>query len=524
MSGFFSGFMNKNFPERKNKIIEKSVSKLNNSHKKKLNMNLCDNISLMNALFIDDDIFVLREFGNNYSKKLKYCIAYCDGVVKSEMINDNIIRPLMLSSVNISQKDIVEQLIREVIMIYEVQITQDVCEIIEAVTYGNTILFVDGSDKAVILDTKGFATRAITEPDSERTLSGPREGFNESLMQNLSLIRRRLRTNELKIKFMSLGRCTRTKTCVCYIEGLVNKKVLAELISRLEKIDIDGVLDTNYITELIRDSRWSPFRATGYTERPDTVVGKLLEGRIAIILDGTPMVLTVPYLFIENFQSNEDYYFSFYYSSFARMLRIFGFFLTVTIPGLFILVVAFHHEMLPTRLLINVAGERANVPLPASLEIILLIIVFDILRETGVRMPSNVGQALSIVGALVIGESAVEAKLVAAPMIIIVAMTGITGLLVPKLNAPVIYIRMFLLVLSSTFGFFGFMIGASILIIHILNLTSLNIPQITISGYFYSQHNKDIFIRAPWWNMRERPQGLTKNKVRIKTDSGEKNG
>ena len=216
-------------------------------------------------------------------------------------------------------------------------------------------------------------------------------------MQNLSNIRRRLRTNDLKIKTMKFGRRTKTCAYVCYLDSIVDKTILNELNRRLGQIDIDSVLDTNYIAELTRDNRFSVFRTTGVTERPDVVVGKLLEGRIAVLLDGTPTVITVPYLFIENFQSSEDYYLSFYYTSFARMLRLLAFFLTITVPALYIALVAFQHEMIPTPLLLSLANARKGVPLPASLEAFIMIIVFDILRETGIRMPTGIGQALSIV-------------------------------------------------------------------------------------------------------------------------------
>ena len=239
-----------------------------------------------------------------------------------------------------------------------------------------------------------------------------------------------------------------------------------------------------------------------------------MEGRIAIIVDGSPMVLTLPYLFIENFQSGEDYYFNFYYTTFSRLLRIGAFLLTIIVPGLYIATAAFHQEMMPLTLLIRVAQERQSVPLPAAAEAVIMLLVFDVLRETGVRMPSNIGQTLSIVGALVIGQAAVEAKLVAAPMIIMVAATGITGLLVPRINSPIIFWRFLILFLSSTFGFFGLSIGIALLIIHINNLTSFGIEQTTLSGCYRFQSIKDIFIRAPINLMIKRPKDITSNETR----------
>jgi spore germination protein KA len=509
------------FLKDKQKIIDNKVEGLNEElENSDLFSSLDKNIETISKLFVDVDILRLKHITNNHDNSLNYCIVYCDGVVDSAIINDSIIKPLMLSSVPVTASNPIDTILNQIVQINESKKTTKLKDIIESITYGDTILFVDGSAEAIALNTKSFQTRAITEPDSEKNLNGPREGFTETLMMNLSLIRRKVLTPELKMKFYTLGRRTKVKACICYMDGIVDKEVLAELYRRLDKIDIDAVLDTNYITELIRDSRWSPFRTTGYTERPDVVIGKILEGRIAVFLDGTPFVLTVPYLFIENFQSSDDYYLSFFYSSISRLLRILGFLLTLSIPGLYIAIVAFDQEMMPLPLFISIATARSSVPLPASPEAFIMIIVFDILRETGVRMPTNIGQALSIVGALVIGQAAVEAKLVAAPMIIVVALTGITSLLVPKMNAPVMYLRMTLLLLSSIFGFFGFVLGAAVILIHVINLRSMGIPQVLLSGKLQYQEIKDIAIRAPWWQMIMRPS-FAKDKVRL--NDGENN-
>ncbi|MBP2631791.1 MAG: spore germination protein [Firmicutes bacterium] len=483
-----------------------------------LSSSLEENIDEVKNIFVDDATIGMRWITNCHNTTLKYCIVQNDGLVSAAIINENIIKPLMLSKVSLNKGQQIDILIHQVISTNQIKKTNQWQEIIEAVTYGDTILFVDGEAEALLLNSKGFNTRAIAEPSGERILSGPREGFCEALMINLSMVKRRIRNNELKIKFQSFGVRTHTQICICYIDSVVNKKVLAELYRRLETIDIDGVLDSNYITEFIRDSKLSPFPTTGYTERPDVVVGKLLEGRIALFVDGSPVVLTLPYLFIENFQSNEDYYLSYYYTSFERFLRFWGFILSITVPAFYIVIVAFNQEVLPTTLLTNIVRERTGVPLPAVIEAIVMLILFDILKETGIRLPTGIGQALSIVGALVVGQSAVSAKLVAAPMLIVVAITAITGLLVPKLNAPVIYIRMMLIAMSATLGLLGFIAGISIIMTHILNLHSFGIPQMVSLDNLKYQEVKDTFVRGPWWKMIDRPSALTKNKTRLSGD------
>lgn len=506
-------FLKKLFTNKQN-MVEEKVAELNKPlENSEFCASLDQNIAVVKQLFSDVAVARYRTFGGNDKNPNRYFIVFFDGMVDSETINDNILKPLMLNTIPESDS-LIDSILHCMVQVGEAKEISTFSQMIDSVTYGDTVLFAEGCNKAIVLNSKNFVTRAIDEPDNEKVLNGPREGFSEVLMQNLSQVVRRVRTHELKTKIIKLGRRTRTDVCVCYIESLVDKGILEELMNRLEKIEIDGMLDSNYITELIRDHPYSPFRTTGYTERPDIVVGKILEGRIAIFVDGSPSVLTIPYLFIENFQSNEDYYFSFYYTSFSRLLRILAFFLTIAVPGLYVAIVAFDQEMLPLQLLMKVALERQNVPLPAAIEAVIMLLVFDVLRETEIRMPSNIGQALSIVGALVIGQAAVEASLVAAPMIIVVAATGITSLLVPKLNAPVIYWRFIILGLSSFFGFFGFVIAVSILIIHVNSLTSFGIEQSELKGRFNFQDIKDILFRAPWWKMIDRPYRLSPNKVR----------
>ncbi|MCE5235486.1 MAG: spore germination protein [Clostridiaceae bacterium] len=482
---------------------------------------LREDLAFLTELFKDVDILRVRELENRNDKKLRFCLLYCDGMVDSLLLSQTVVGPLVDARIEPGGGgELADTVLKETIYVGEGKKTRDLKHVIDAITYGDTALLIDGSKDVLLLNTKGFHTRAIDEPDSEKTLNGPREGFNESIMQNLSLVRRKLGTPALKMKFLSMGKQSNTRVCVCYLEGIVNKDVLKELYRRLERIDIDAILDSNYISELIRDAPYSPFRTTGYTEKPDVVVGKILEGRIVLFVDGTCNVITLPYLFIENFQSGEDYYLSFFYTSVSRLLRIIGFFATVITPGLYIAVVAFHREMLPQALLINIAAERMNVPLPAALEALVMLVVFDILRETGVRMPSSIGQALSIVGALVIGQAAVEAKLVSSPMIIVVGFTGITNLLVPKMNAPIIYLRLAILALSSLFGFLGLLIGVLVSVIHILNLKSFGVPQVSNIGNLRYQAVKDSAFRAPWWDMLTRPRVLTKNSTRMRVKDG----
>ena len=480
-----------------------------------LSTELDENIKRIDKLFDRVDTMLSRRFQNAMSSDADFCIYFNDGVTDSDIVNEHLIKPLS-GFEHFKSGDIFEQVKSQVIQINDAQETDDIEKIIEAITYGDTLLLVDGSDKALLLSSKAFTLRGIAEPEGEKVLSGPREGFTEGIMLNLSMIRRRLRTNELKLEFTTLGRRSKTAVCVAYMDDIVNKKILKELQRRLAQIDIDCVLDSNYLVEHIAEKSFLGLNTTGSTERPDVVTAKLMEGRIAIFVDGSPSVLTVPYLMIENFQSNEDYYMNPIYATYGRILRIFCFLMAGLIPGAFIAVVGYHHELLPSPLMLSFAGNRHNVPLPASLECFIMLIVFDILRETGVRMPGHLGSALSIVGALVIGQSAVEAKLVAAPMVIVVALSGITILLVPRLTTTGLIIRYLCLALCSALGFAGLIIGGALLFIHALNLRSFGVPSFLPTEALAYQDVKDTFFRAPWPKMITRMLPLTHNRIRAK--------
>lgn len=480
-----------------------------------------ENVTYLKNVFKNDDPIEFRELNIGTDGNIKVCLVFCDGLIDSAIIDNHLIRPLTQLDKIPKGETLADAFLSKVFQVNSVKKAQDYNEIIQSITYGDTLLLIDGLNEALLFSTKSFLTRAVTEPEGEKILSGPREGFTEVMMSNLSLVRRRLRTDKLKMQYYTLGEQTNTQLCIAYLDGIVNPEIVKELYRRLELIDIDGILDANYINELIRDDSWSPFRSIGYTERPDVVTAKLLEGRVAIFVDGTPVVLTLPYLFIENFQSNEDYYLNFYYTTFCRILRIVGFFLSIMIPAVYIAIVAYHQEMLPSPLLISIATERQGVPLPAAIEAFIMLFVFEILRETALRMQTNVGQALSIVGALVVGQAAVEAKLVAAPMIIVVALAGITSLLVPKMNAPTLLLRFGILLLAACLGFLGVTIGFAFMLTHILSLRSFGLWQFAADKKIRYQAVKDTIIRAPWYHMILRPEQIAHNIVR-QNDSKEK--
>ena len=498
-------------PNDKNGTGAAPGSKLENM---RLTGSLDSDIDAFKTIFSNNDMLVVRYVGEQNASTARCCILFFEGMADEKVINESIIKPLMAAppSPGSNTADI---LMDKVISAHAVRKLSAVDTLVEAVLNGDTLLFVDGSNEALSIGSKTIKTRAIEEPEAEKVIRGPREGFTESLILNLALLRRKLLTQNFKLNLRTMGRQTRTKVCICYIEGIANTKILEELQKRLDEIDIDGILDSNYIQELIKDAPLSPFKTIGNSERPDIVAAKLLEGRIALLVDGTPIALTLPHIFIEYFQTNDDYYLSLFLSTINRLLRVFGFLLTIGVPAIYLALITFHQEMIQTSLILSIASARQGMPFPTLIEALALLIVFDLLREAGTRMPTYIGQSLSIVGALVIGQAAVEARFVSAPMVIVVALSGITGLIIPKLKGAVIFLRVTFLFLASFLGLYGYIFGMAGLLIHLFELRTFGVPYMYGLMSLNIQDLKDTAIRMPWWYMKYRP-GLISGPNRIR--------
>lgn len=469
------------------------------------------NMLMFKELFKNDNTFVVRKvkcFGN-----IDATVMFFDGMVNNLIINENIIKPLTeykIENIEMINTDFVAQ---KVVQINDAKVSDNMTDILNGFLYGDSILIIDGDPRAIILNTKGFIMRGISEPESEKVLSGPREGFIESFMMNLSMIRRRLKTPDLKYEFIQLGTNTKTTAVICYIEGICDKKVLKTFKNRIKKFNIDSALDSNYIVEYIKDSQYSPFPSIGTTERPDVFVAKLLEGRVGLMLDGTPVAITAPHIFMECFQSNDDYYLNYLYANSSRILRIAGFLINIMIPSIFLAMTTFHQELIPTKLLLSISASRTGVPFPAIIEALALVAVFEILKEAGTRTPSSIGQSLSIVGALVLGQAAVDARFVSAPMVIVIAFSGITALMVPKLKVPSVVLRITFLLLSSVLGLYGLIFGVCITILHICSIESFSVPYVTNISSVNIGEGKDVFIRFPWTKLRPNHRFLSQKKV-----------
>ena len=470
----------------------------------KISGDITSDEALFDGIFKNDAILRRRRIRSR-TGGFECLLLYMDGMVNNEIINDSVVRPLVTVAAGDVDGDRALFVREKILFSNDVNTAVTVDEMIRAVLYGDTLLIVDKSTTALTLNTKGWRTRGISEPADERVLQGPREGFDEAAMFNVAMIRRKLLTPDFCVEVARMGRRTDTLIFICYLGALVDRNALLSLKKRMSKIDMDGVLDVNYIAEQVRDGKRSLFKTTGTTERPDTVAARLLEGRIAVVVDGTPVVLTLPYLFSENFQSDEDYYLNFTVSSVGRALRYLCFFIAVSVPAVFVALTNFHPQLLPTAFSLSVAQLRGGVPLPSVAESLILIHVFEVLKETGIRMPQSLGHALSIVGGLVVGQAAVEARIISAPMLIAVALSGISGLMVPRLKGAVFYLRILLVLAVSVAGLYGYLTAVSVVVFRIFSMKSFGVDYTASARRFRPQNFKDIVIRAPWTAMRKRP-------------------
>lgn len=471
---------------------------------KKISPCLEENISALQKLFGEDKSLKFRRFQPAAVAGFRCAIFFTDGMVDSMRINESIIEPVV--TLTVPQPETcaaLDYLQQQVLQVNEIQKENRMEQLLRALLYGDTILFLDGSEQALILGSKGFEKRSISEPASETYLKGPREGFVEPMLHNLAMLRRKLRTTDLKLEYFTLGENTRTDCCLCYLDNVVDRAALSELRKRISHIVIDGVLDSNYISELVREWRYSPFRTTGSTERPDVAAAKLLEGRIVIFVDGSPTVLTVPHIFLEQFQSGEDYYVDATFAGINRILRIVGFFFTVSVVPVYLALVAFHQAFMPLPLILTIAKARQGVPFPIFIEALLLLLAFDLLREAGARTPSSIGQSLSVVGGLVIGQAAVEARLVSVPVLIVVAVSGICSLTTPKVKAATFTMRIVLTLLGVRFGIYGYLLGMIAFIIFLAEHSSFGVPYLSALPLDRIVPAEDSMIRVPYQSMRK---------------------
>ncbi|MFC4598880.1 spore germination protein [Cohnella hongkongensis] len=486
--------------------VNKNINKAQQGDKqapKPLYPDLDQNLNVLHDLYKDCSDVVFRSF--LIAGHTKAQLIYIKGLSNVEEMDNNVLTPLMKRAEQRSVHP--KALIEQTLSVAEVVKLESFDACIEQLSVGNPLLLLEGDEQGFALGLAKWEKRAIEEPTGELVVRGPREGFTETLEVNTSLLRRRIRSPQLKMKTLKLGRYTQTAITLAYIEDLSDETLIEEINQRLKRIDIDGILESGYIEELIQDYSYTPFPQVLITERPDTAVSSLLEGRVVIIVDGTPFVLIAPTTFFSLFQSGEDYYHHFMISTATRWLRYLFCFISLLLPSLYVAIITYHHEMVPTTLLLTMVDSREVVPFPALVEAFLMEITFEGLREAGLRLPKQVGAAVSIVGALVIGQAAVDAGLVSNHMVMVVAITGIASFTIPRYNLaiPIRMLRFPIMLLAGTFGLVGIMTGLLAIMTHLSTLRSFGVPYLSPVAPMKGADMNDALIRAPLWKLKTRP-------------------
>ena len=444
-----------------------------------ISKNLEKNITIIENAFQNCGDIVKRRFFVGEKKDIAVYMIYTDNIVNGSAIEESILTNIMnRCRIDGKKEGMLKRLNEEVIAIGEMNEVKTFQEIFDAVLLGDTILLMDENDIALQASTKGFPSRGVSEAKTEVVVQGPKDAFTEIGATNIVLIRRRIRDTKLKVKRTKVGKRSKTDVAILYMEDIVRKEILQEVEYRINQIDIDVILDSGYIDQLL-ENRWlSPFPQLQMTERPDKAASALLEGRVVIVIDNTPFVVIAPATLNVFFQASEDYYDRWEIMSFIRLIRYCAGFLAVALPGLYIALTVFHPSMLPTNLALKIAETRQNIPFPAVGEILIMELAFELLREAGIRLPSPVSSTIGIVGGIIIGQAAVEAGIVSPSVVIVSALTGICTFVIPNI-ALVSGLRLtkyIVLIFSAFLGLYGFWLALILMLIHMASLKSFHIP------------------------------------------------
>lgn len=476
------------------------------------------------AFHASDDLKIRRlEFGSGDGKKIRAALVFLDGLADGKLLAETVVEPLLYGTAAANRvlqfRDGDGNAIRDTMLAAgEVSCAETLEEAVYACLTGDCAMFVDGLDSAVTVSAKGYEKRSIQPSDNEVSIRGPKESFIENLRTNTALLRRRIKNSNLCFESMTVGRQSKTPVTVAYMAGIADQKLVDEVKRRIAAIDIDAVIGSSYIEQLIADEPLSLFPTVGYTERPDVLCAGLMEGRVGILVDGSPHVLTVPHFFTESFQSAEDYFGSFCYASLIRILRYAAFFFSTLAPALYVALSTFHQELIPTALLLTMSAAKEGIPFSAFFEALMMMLVFEILKEAGVRLPQPIGQTISIVGALVMGEAAVSAGFVSAPLVIVIAFTAVSGFVVTSMTGAMLILRIVFLFLGGVFGGYGIAVGVLVLLVRLASMRSFGCRYLTPFVPFHFSDQKDNLVRLPLWVMRARPLALARrNRVRENT-------
>lgn len=465
-----------------------------------MNNSLKERIDVLEKMFADSADLTVRDMILKSENSQKASIITVEGMCSKETVAISVINPLLAYDFSqMSSDDIIEEIKLSVLTSSEIVEFTSLKDCIMFATSGFAVVAVDNTSKMLAIGVQGFSFRGVSEPESEVVQRGAREGFTEPLRINMTLIRRRIKSPDLVFESMTVGGNSNTQIMLCYLQKSVSQEILNTVRQRLKNCELDTVFASGYLTEYLEDTDTkSLFSGVGITERPDTVCGKLTEGRIGILVDGTPSVIIIPHIFVEEFQSVDDYSNRPYYASFIRILKCISFVIAVYLPGIYTAFSQFHPEYFPTGLLLKTSESIAKTPLPVTLEVLLITFVYEIMREAGLRIPKPLGHAVSIVGALVIGESAVSAGIISSSTLMVVATAAISSYVTSAMYAPITVLRFFYVIVGGFLGLWGIVLFSCVVLINMCAKKSIGVPYMSSIAPFSLRRMRDVFVRSKW--------------------------
>lgn len=472
--------------------------------------NIKENIKAYQQIYKDCSDIKMCEMMLGKKKNIRCFLAYIEVAVSNILMETTALGRLLSYLEQAPGEEIVEILDKNALGIADVTPFETMEEAAQGMLTGDAILFVDGYPKALKISDKGYPNMGVTEADSEKVIRGSNEGFADSIKVNTALIRKRVRSTKVKVKEMRPGVRSHTNVNLVYMEDLAYPEIIAEVEKRLNRYEIDGVLDSGVIEQLAEEKWYSPFPQFQTTQRPDRAAMAILEGRVVVLSDNSPVALILPTDYNSFIKTSDDYYNRWEVATFGRLLRYIASFFAMTFPGLYLAVTNFHTQVLPTTLLLSFQAARQGVPFPAVFEVLLMEISFELLREAGVRLPGAMGNTIGIVGGLIIGQAAVEANLVSPIVVIIVAFTALCSFAIPNEEFAFSFriLKFVFIAVCAWLGYFGFLISLLMVLIHLSHLTSFGIPYLMpfvgpeLTGY---EDQRDFLWRFPLRRITKRP-------------------
>ncbi len=467
---------------------------------------LKENMKLIDERIKDCDDIKCRKMKLGREEKVEACIYYVEVAINNLTIEETVIGKLINRLWNMEPAEQYEYIKDNALGITDVKELKDINEVIMGIMIGDGVVLIDGYDKAIKIKSKGYPMMGVGESNMEKVMRGSREGFADALKANTALVRKRIRSDKFKVKEKIIGDLSNTTVAIAYVEGVARESVINEVNERLSNLNVEGLTDTGIIEQLTEESELSPFPQYQTTERPDKAAMEIINGRVALFVDNTPVALLLPTSYGSFFQTADDYYNRFQIVSFARMIRYVAAIIAMTFPAFYLAAITYHPEILPTSLVMTLQWARVNVPFPAFIEVVIMELAFELLREAGVRIPGPMGSTIGIVGGLIIGQAAVTAGVVSPIIVIVVAVTALASFAIPndELASAFRILKYFSIVLAAFYGFFGIIVAALFVVGHLCRLKSFGFPY--MMPYVASDVNKnrdlkDSIIRYPMRKM-----------------------